>query len=252
MDRSIFENPIWQNQVAFRLFFYLVGKAAFKDGIQKGNITLNRGQFLRSYRRLQDDLAYSENNAEKVYSTATLKRCVDRLIADGRILAEECELGTLFTVVNYEQYQAFQPYEEEELGTATKQQRNSNETIRTNANYADKRSSPSEKAQSAAHPIWEDALQMLTSTGDPERSARAFLGRALKEYGEGALNEAISACILEQPVSPKGFLIACLKSKKPLSAASKRPQSGTAVDSCNLSDPNRYQERSGRIIGGNT
>lgn len=79
-------------------------------------------------------------------------------------------------------------------------------------------SSPVGEAQSAAHPIWGDALQMLVDQGEKEHSARAFLGRALKEYGEGALNEAISACILQPPVNFKAYLLGCLKAKpKPAS-----------------------------------
>lgn len=73
--------------------------------------------------------------------------------------------------------------------------------------------SPSEKTQSVVHPIWGDGLEMLVKAGDSDSGARAFLGRALKIYGEGALNEAISAAILEQPVEPKSFLVGVLKAR---------------------------------------
>lgn len=87
-------------------------------------------------------------------------------------------------------------------------------------------SSPSEKALRVPHPIWDDGLIALMSQGDPETSARSFLGRALKEYGEGALSEAISACILEQPVNFKAFLLAVLKKKPKLNDRNGQDQYG--------------------------
>lgn len=75
---------------------------------------------------------------------------------------------------------------------------------------------PNGLGQSPRHPIWADGLELLTQNGDKESFARSFLGRAVKEYGEGAVGGAISACILECPVEPKAFLIACLKQKPKL------------------------------------
>jgi len=75
---------------------------------------------------------------------------------------------------------------------------------------------PSVKAQSAPHPIWQDGLQMLMDAGEKEASARSYLGRAVQQYGEGALSEAISACVLNPPVNPKAYLIGCLNQKPKL------------------------------------
>jgi hypothetical protein len=108
--RDIFENPIWQNIVEFRLFFLIYGKAAFTDGVKIADIELKRGQWIRSIRGLQSDLEYKENRAIKKYSLSTLQRTIISLVKKERIKIYECELGTLFEVVNYAKYQGLQNY----------------------------------------------------------------------------------------------------------------------------------------------
>lgn len=125
IDRAIFDNGIWNNVAEFRLFFYILGKAIWKvEGVRVGNILVGKGQYLRSYRNLRQDLMYIENNAIKYYGIATIKRIVDKLVVDGRIEKRETELGTLFTVVNYTKYQSFARFKKEYL----EQQRNISET----------------------------------------------------------------------------------------------------------------------------
>ncbi len=132
IDRAIFDNSIWNNVTEFRVFFYIVGNAVWKEeGVKVGNIHIKRGQYLRSYRNLREDLMYIENNKIKYYGIATIKRTIDKLVADGRLEKEETELGTLFTVVNYSLYQGFDRFNIDSLergwnadGTAVEQQWN--------------------------------------------------------------------------------------------------------------------------------
>lgn len=134
VSREIFENPIWLNNVEFRMFFLILGKAVFsEEGQYKGNVHIKKGQWLRSYRNLQSDLEYLENNAIKRPGLATVKRVVEKLVSDGRINVEKTELGTLFTVVNYCKYQDFDTYKKltrnsakNSNGTAAEQRRNNN------------------------------------------------------------------------------------------------------------------------------
>ncbi|MFA5307747.1 MAG: hypothetical protein WC365_09920 [Candidatus Babeliales bacterium] len=110
-DRAIFENEIWKHTLKFRLFFYIYGNAVFSEaGVDKGGIHISRGQFLRSFRGLQDDLEYIENHAVKRYSLSQIKRAVDELATEKRINFTVVSLGTLFTVLNYEQYQGFEQF----------------------------------------------------------------------------------------------------------------------------------------------
>jgi hypothetical protein len=110
-SREIFNNPIWQDVIKFRLFFYIVGNAVFsEEGVKQGSILIKRGQYLRSYRNLAADLEYLENKSLKRYSISVIKKKIDQLVSEERLKIEETELGTLFTVVNYAVYQGFDHY----------------------------------------------------------------------------------------------------------------------------------------------
>lgn len=144
-SREIFDNPIWQNIVCFRLFFLIYGRAVYsEDGMRIGNVILKRGQWVRSIRNLVRDLEYIENRSVKRYSESVVHRAIKALEKDGRIKTEPCELGTLFTVANYEEYQGFASYRKPNVeqqqngdgtgmeqpknngGTTEEQQRNNN------------------------------------------------------------------------------------------------------------------------------
>jgi hypothetical protein len=129
-SREIFSNPIWQDVVKFRLFFYIVGNAIYSDeGVRVGNIILQRGQYLRSYRNLRKDLEYKENKAIKMYSLSSISRKIDQLVKEERLKIDDTEYGTLFTVVNYEEYQGFERYKKTEPETVLEQSGNSPGTV---------------------------------------------------------------------------------------------------------------------------
>jgi hypothetical protein len=131
-DRAIFNNPIWENPAKFRLFFYIYGNAVFaKEGVDINGIHVARGQFLRSYRNLANDLKYLENRSLKKYSISHIKKLIEQLVEEKRIEMEVTELGTLFTVLNYEQYQGFERFqksnqERRENRTRTEREQNEN------------------------------------------------------------------------------------------------------------------------------
>ncbi|MGI1726796.1 hypothetical protein [Pediococcus acidilactici] len=124
-SREIFENPIWTDVIKFRIFFYIYGNAVFaKEGTQVGDIHLKRGQYLRSYRNLQKDLTYMEKRAFKTYSISTIESKIKQLVKENRIQIESTDYGTLFTVLNYEEYQGFERYQK----SLSEQQPHSNRT----------------------------------------------------------------------------------------------------------------------------
>ncbi|MCM3573318.1 DnaD domain protein [Mesobacillus subterraneus] len=137
-SREIFNNPIWQDVIKFRLFFYIVGNAVFsEEGVKQGSILIKRGQYLRSYRNLAADLEYLENKSLKRYSLSVIKKKIDQLVMEKRLKVEETELGTLFTVVNYALYQGFEHYkthnrEQSENGARTvrEQSENNNNNVK--------------------------------------------------------------------------------------------------------------------------
>jgi len=133
-SREIFNNPIWNDVTKFRLFFFIYGQAIFSEsGYVIGNFHLKRGQYLRSFRNLRDDLQYLENRSVKKYSLSTISKKVGQLVKEGRLKIEDTELGTLFTVVNYASYQGLDNYKnnsENAERTDRERRENSNETQR--------------------------------------------------------------------------------------------------------------------------
>ena len=131
IDRNIFENDIWTDVVKFRLFIYILGKAAFKDTVVCG-IEVSRGQYLISYRKLVEDLTYKDGKSLKKYSLATIKRKIDTLIKEQRMEVKETSSGTLFTIKNYDKYQCFESVKgvsQNDCETVAKRLRNDCETI---------------------------------------------------------------------------------------------------------------------------
>lgn len=116
-SRELFGNPIWKNIVEFRLFFLIYGNAAFAEVRISDDLILQRGQWLRSTRKIQEDLQYIENQQVKIYSSSTISRTIQRLVRSERVHVRMHNLGTVFTVLNYEQYQGFGHYKQTDLGT---------------------------------------------------------------------------------------------------------------------------------------
>lgn len=138
VSREIFDNPIWNDVAKFRIFFYIFGNAVFsEDGTNVAGIHLKQGQFLRSYRKLSDDLQYVENRQIKEYSISHIKKKVDQLVKENRLKTEDTELGTLFTVVNYALYQGLDNYKisnrersENSMRTARERSENNNKNVK--------------------------------------------------------------------------------------------------------------------------
>ena len=129
-SREIFENPIWEDVPKFRIFFYIYGNAVFsEEGVQKGSVHIGRGQFLRSYRNLREDLQYIENRSIKKYSLSMISKKIEQLVKEKRLKVEDTEYGTLFTVVNYSIYQGLSNYKNEnENAERTDKEQNENRT----------------------------------------------------------------------------------------------------------------------------
>lgn len=117
LHRKIIDNQIWNDPTTFRLFTWLLLKASHMDGYKKDGVILNKGQYIRSYSKLTEDLAYREGRGLKTVSKSTIKRSVDKLIANNIITVQETEHGTMFTILKYHLYQGVDGDEEKECGT---------------------------------------------------------------------------------------------------------------------------------------
>lgn len=118
-SREIFDSSVWTDIIKFRIFFYVYGNAVFaREGIDIAGIHLKRGQFLRSYRNLQKDLEYVEKRHTKIYSLHTIRKKIEQLVKEKRVEIESTDMGTLFTVVKYDEYQGFERYGKQMSATA--------------------------------------------------------------------------------------------------------------------------------------
>lgn len=168
LHREIFDSDIWHDVTTFRLFIYLIGKASHQDGFKYKGITLNRGQYVRSYRKLADDLSYKEGRGYKKYSLSTIKSCVNKLIEAERVNVNETELGTLFTVINYDKYQ---PLDE----TKKESPNGSNDEVRTNAELTPNEvRTNAEQDQELKNLRIKELKDTTTTTPNPNKDAIVF------------------------------------------------------------------------------
>lgn len=133
LHRKILDNEIWNDVPTFRLFTLLLLNAAHTDGMKVKGVELKKGQYMRSYRRLAEDLAYKDGKGLKKYSLRTIHRCFAKLIQNGMVSVQETEYGTLITVLNYASYQHLEGTESvsanangNEIETNRKRERNNN------------------------------------------------------------------------------------------------------------------------------
>jgi DnaD/phage-associated family protein len=117
LHRKILDNELWHDVTTFRLFTLLLLRAAHKDGVKIKGIELKRGQYLRSYSKLAEDLESKEGRGYKKASKSTILRSVKKLIDEGMVTVSETKHGTLFTVLKYQEYQGFEDDSETKHGT---------------------------------------------------------------------------------------------------------------------------------------
>lgn len=117
--RKILDNEIWHDVTAFRLFTFLLLKASHKDGIKTRGIVINRGQYLRSYSKLAEDLEYMEGRSRKKIPKSTIERKVKKLVDEGMVSISETVSGTLFSILKYDTYQGLDDEPKEDSGTVS-------------------------------------------------------------------------------------------------------------------------------------
>lgn len=136
LHRELFESDLWNDVSTFRLFVFLISQASHKDGIKTKGIELKRGQYIRSYRKLAEDLSYKEGRGYKKYSLSTIKSSINKLVSAERVNVKETEAGTLFTILNYSKYQDLEDVEKESPNTENEEVRTKSELtpneVRTN------------------------------------------------------------------------------------------------------------------------
>jgi uncharacterized Zn finger protein (UPF0148 family) len=188
LTKQFTNDELWFNVTAFRLYVWILLKAAYADGIVLNGVRLKKGQYIRAFSQLGEDLMYIEGRSKKALAKSTVKRAVDKLVKKGLLVAEETPLGTLFTVVNSDDFRCLDgtddffcpPFRETEV----KQSQNDNKTeveqnnrnqelknLRKNDDYSPQENFPSQE-------ISEENIVKVTRS---ERIANRFI--ALRNQG---------------------------------------------------------------------
>lgn len=175
LHRELFDSDIWHDANTFRLFVYLIAQASHQDGIKTKGRTLKRGQYIRSYRKLADDLAYKEGRGFKTLSLSTIKKCVNKLVDAERVNVEETELGTLFTIVNYAKYQDSED-SKKESANAEKQELRTNSERTTNELRTN-----SEQEQELKNLRTKESISTTSTTAAPAPQVDGF-AKALQTF----------------------------------------------------------------------
>lgn len=97
--RKITEWEHYTDGNTVRLFLHLLLNAVH-DRQTAYDVPLRRGQYFTSSRQLSGDL-----NISTKYITESIKKLKD----SGEIQTERCRWGTIFTIVNYDDYQSTEP-----------------------------------------------------------------------------------------------------------------------------------------------
>ncbi|WP_252183481.1 hypothetical protein [Rossellomorea vietnamensis] len=101
-NRSMIDSPVWGSPFTLRLLLLLSCRALQKEFMYVEEVKVLRGQYLRSYSRLAEDLQYVESGNLKIPSKNMIRLSVERLRKYGLISTEETKIGTLFTLLQNE------------------------------------------------------------------------------------------------------------------------------------------------------
>jgi hypothetical protein len=129
LSRDLLDNDLWRSSSdLLRLFIYLCisanyGKREYTYSRGAVKITVKKGEYLRSMRKIGEDCAYTGNNKLITWSSSRVSGMLKQLEEDGRIeiLSNSSALGTHLKVVNYEVFQSFSAYKKKGLRTDPEQ-----------------------------------------------------------------------------------------------------------------------------------
>lgn len=110
ISRSLMDNALWgQSSDVLRLFIFILLNVNWRENkkFQFGDVAVNQGQVLLSYRKISEANTYLENNRRISWTTSKVGRLLAKLEDDGRIkiLSKDNRLGTLIEVPNWRRYQ---------------------------------------------------------------------------------------------------------------------------------------------------
>ena len=193
LSRALLENDLWRaNSDLVRLFLYLClsanfGKKEYNYSLGDSKVTVGKGEFLRSLRKIAEDCSYIGNNKLITWSTSRVASMLKDLENDGRIevVGNTSGLGTLIRIVNYESYQDFSSYsgkKPKRLRTGSAQvQHNSKQLSKEKATIPDPDKAVRAGPVSELWGVWLEELSPNPPHPKLTEKRRSVLGRLYSE-----------------------------------------------------------------------
>lgn len=200
LARKIRESEIWAwSSDQIRFFLYLLLEARWDPKPRRvGEVTIQRGQVLKSFRKISEENEFTDNRQVRRWSTSTVKRMVDRLREAEMVSTHGTELGTLFTITNFSVYQDPERYSLElgtEPGTHLEQVRNNRKKDKKD------NTPPGQEFEALRERYSESQLTVLDQTFDAIRSTRktgrvadTILLREMRYWAGFEPEEVVQAC----------------------------------------------------------
>ncbi|MFD2680133.1 hypothetical protein [Bacillus seohaeanensis] len=99
MEKELVKSEIWHDFIGLRLYLWLVLNATHQNNVKVRELTLKKGQYIRSLSHLTDDLSYVVGRGLKKVPATTIKRAITFLESLGYIETKKTKYGFLFTVL---------------------------------------------------------------------------------------------------------------------------------------------------------
>ena len=96
LARTILDSPIWGRDLHHvRFWMYLLLQARWQEEpTEVGGITIERGQFLKAFRKIQEECEWVENQRIRRWSTSKIHRMVSWLETRGCIYTKTTTLAS--------------------------------------------------------------------------------------------------------------------------------------------------------------
>lgn len=139
LDRKLFSSDIWfASPWKLKIWIYLIGKANHAPK-KVGDLTVQRGQLLTSYRTIANDCAYKIGYRVKKPTVSMVHDICEEFTKAGRTVIRSEHTGTLITLCNYSR---LQPMRKREANTEANSDRTVTELNKNDKNEKKKKRTP--------------------------------------------------------------------------------------------------------------
>ncbi|WP_175989543.1 hypothetical protein [Bacillus sp. Marseille-Q1617] len=99
IEKELLQSQLFFHPEDVRIYLWIAGHAAVKDGVVLGHRVLKKGQFVQSISKIRENLWFYSGNKKDEYSNSRIQRSIKRLEKAGLITTEKFKHGYLFTML---------------------------------------------------------------------------------------------------------------------------------------------------------